>query len=246
MTSAITRRNGLTDLSNETIERSDFRLYTPEEAERLLTYLGTWLPTVTGDENVHATDAHTSTPTEDDEVQHVLVQNWGTKPAPEAFAQAGTTVEIAGPTFDNEGGSYFLAKYGAEPDLVSDVFFDQDDETYQPIDFAADAARLPLAPESVGTIFCRGLPGRGRELGPPTATLRDDALTEAASALKPGGYLVWESGTPEDYAKIVELGLSPRYLDTKARINENTASGDFYEASLSVNGVYQKPLVPAA
>lgn len=238
-------RNGFEDMYDETVIRSNWRLYTPEEAEELLIHLGAWLPHITGDESVHQTDTQTVTRVKFDGQKlkrHDLHQSWGARPSPGDFQATGPIVEVAGPAFDEDGD--MSAKYDVEPKYASNIAYAEDKPGYAgPVNFAADVMALPLAPRSVGTIYCSALPSHVPEMHAEFSHLNQKALQEITDAIKPDGYLVWECNLPENCKQLIAAGFDPVYLETRATIYENRQNGDHFYARFLLSGVYQKPLI---
>lgn len=167
---------------------------------------------------------------------HNFIQQWGVVPDPESVGIIGPIVEFAGPT---DGENNPKIAFGIEPDLITNV-----NDTFGEIDVFVDAKHMPMRDESLGGVYISCLPGAmGRmHTWPGLSTLRGDAINEATRVLKPGGYLYWLGGTPDDVDHILANGLEPAYLDSTISIlEEGKRKQKSYEYSrFSISGAYRK------
>jgi hypothetical protein len=151
---------------------------------------------------------------------------------------AGRSIEFGGPT-ERGVGTHLLPDF--EPDAATNV-------TAAPmgrmpksrIHAEADAAAMPLADETVGSIHISAL-GRGEsENGTADDHITQGAITEAARVLRHGGYLVWDHGIVHDHEWAIANGLVPVQLSFSLHMAQKS-DGTFSHPGINMSGVYQKP-----
>jgi hypothetical protein len=176
----------------------------------------------------------------DDSIYRRWLTNYGEDISATTMKAAGAVVEFAGPTDwqrDNGlGGS--LMPIGVEPDLVSNLNRDylEDDEE---VDYFDDVCNTLHPNESIGTFAISCLDGAQRFSDDEDFGLRDGAIAEAGRIVRPGGYLVWQGGVPQDAEKAIEVGFDLATVKFKTGIEELNG-GYFIYPSIDVDFIARK------
>lgn len=149
----------------------------------------------------------------------------------ELMKRKGPFIEVAGPTFGGyeivdmnnlhrdvfvsnitPGVSICHHKTGKELGYIGD-----------PVDFQADARKLPFANNSLGAIFISG------SMKIPSG-LSNDFMDEAKRTLEEGGLLIWQHLDEKFYDQLTKMGLT--ILEKRIKF----AGGDDYHSA-----IFQKP-----
>ena len=237
----------LLNLVGREFDYSDTTFLTREEAEALLRHIDAWLPSKLGPDTQLARSYDIDPPygqeTVDDDYRTIQQTfSWGDIDW-NTVHDAGVAVEFAGPTIRSE-------KHHILPDALMDVVTNV---TAQPLGLdssklgaVADVRNMPIADESVGSVHISALNGAPREFEQNhESDLRDKALQEAARVIRPGGYLVWDGGTQQDYDLIIKLGFEPVKIRVQTRVYEVIKSESprrYLGHELDVDGVFRKAI----
>jgi hypothetical protein len=159
-----------------------------------------------------------------------------------AIEEAGISVEFGGPSLRGSKG-YMLP--GFKPDIVTNLAHQHSNGEVIPrgeLQLLADAAKMPFADASIGSIHIAYLPGDyvHKSKGLVSATpLRNGAIYEAARVIKPGGYLVWDGGVKTDFDRIIGQGFEPVALSMDYSVSV-LAEDVCLNPRFSVDGIFQK------
>ncbi len=210
-------------------------IFNREEAGQILQRLSEWLPQQV---EPSAIRVRTEEKRGDERfIAHRIIQDWGKIPGHDEIRSKGPIIELAGPTL---GGYSMRTNYDVDPDFTSNLVGEDEPASFGRVDFQADATKVPLADKSVGSVFISCLPGASREKHSETMNLRDDAIAEAGRVVKPGGYLFWRGGQPEDFEAILQQGFIPVSVEAVSGVIENIQQGEFASPDFTFHGVFER------
>lgn len=212
-----------------------------DEARALFVLLDQWIHyEVTGEIEDTISKEYIDNGEHQPTIVHTHQQAWGQCDAQEVAA-AGLSLEVAGPTMRRPGRNILP---DAQVALVSNLINNKVlSHAKAHLDLRADGTCLPFVGESFGSVHAAYLPGVMRHALDGYEHLRSGVISEAVRVLRPGGFLVWDGGSVDDYQQILACGLRPRKLITQSSVHERFIDDtrSLYEGiAFSVHGVYQK------